>query len=63
MVKAIVDEQRCQGHGRCELIAPLLFAVDDRGISSVLVDDIDPADPADAEEAEQSCPERAITMQ
>jgi ferredoxin len=63
MVKAIVDEQRCQGHGRCELIAPQFFAVDDRGISSVLVDDIDPADLAGAEEAEQSCPERAITMQ
>jgi ferredoxin len=63
MAKGIVDEQRCQGHGRCELIAPHLFAVDDRGISSVLVGDIDPADLADAEEAEQSCPEQAITVE
>jgi ferredoxin len=63
MVRGIVDEQRCQEHGRCEIIAAHLFAVDDRGISSVLVGDIDPADLADAEEAGQSCPERAITLE
>lgn len=63
MTKASVDSQRCQGHGRCEIIAPQLFAVDGSGISRVLVAEIDPSDLADAQEAVLSCPEQAITLE
>jgi ferredoxin len=63
VAKAFVDVKRCQGHGRCELIAPRLFTVTDLGVSSVLADEIDPGDMDSALEAEHSCPEQAITVE
>lgn len=63
MTKAFVDTSRCHGHGRCEIIAPKIFAVGGDGISRVLVGEIDPADLPDAREAAASCPEQAITLE
>jgi ferredoxin len=57
-----VDPDKCQGHARCFAIAPELFAVDDYGLASVLVDEI-PADLLDkAELAVANCPEYAIEL-
>ncbi len=58
-----IDGSRCQGHGRCELIAPTYFVVDDSGVGRVLVDVVDPADESDVDEAEFCCPERAISLE
>ncbi|MDA4108508.1 ferredoxin [Mycolicibacterium holsaticum] len=62
-VKAFVDSRHCHGHGRCEIIAPQIFAVGDDGISRVLVGEIAPAHLTDAQEAVDSCPEQAITLE
>jgi ferredoxin len=59
-----VDPARCQGHGRCNLIAPEVFEIDDLGYASV---------PTAAKEvperrrdrvllAVNSCPEAAIAI-
>ena len=56
----IIDTTRCQGHGRCALINPDLFEVNDDGYAVVL----DPAPTgdakADADRAIGNCPEQAI---
>jgi ferredoxin len=62
MAKAFIDAKRCQGHGRCALIAPQLFDVGDDGVGFVVADHIDAEDIAAAEEADLSCPEQAITL-
>lgn len=57
-----IDGSRCQGHGRCELIAPTYFVVDDTGHGQVLLAEVAPADEADVDEAEFCCPEKAIEL-
>jgi ferredoxin len=56
----IIDTSRCQGHGRCALINPDLFDVNDDGYGVVL----NPAPTgdarADADRAIGNCPEQAI---
>ena len=61
-MRVLIDETRCQGHGRCELIAPSYFVVDDSGVGRVLVEQIDAADLADLDEARFCCPENAIQL-
>jgi ferredoxin len=61
-VHVSIDTTRCQGHGRCALIAPDVFDVDDSGKGKVLVDPCSGKFRAAAEEAEFSCPETAITV-
>jgi ferredoxin len=57
----MIDSARCQGHGRCALINPDLFDVNDDGYGIVL----DPAPAgdakADADRAIVNCPEQAIS--
>lgn len=64
-----VDREKCQGHGKCYLVAPDLFEPDendDWGKPNVLVPEI-PADDADtlaqAREALSVCPEFAIKLE
>jgi ferredoxin len=57
-----INGDKCQGHGRCALIAPHLFDVDDDGLGLVQVDTVAGADLPDVEEAILSCPESAITL-
>jgi ferredoxin len=61
-VHVSIDTTRCQGHGRCAIIAPDVFDVDDSGKGKVLVDPCPGKFRAAAEEAEFSCPETAITV-
>jgi ferredoxin len=59
-VKIRIDPDRCQGHARCFALAPELFAVDDYGQASVIVDEV-PAELEDrADLAIANCPEFAI---
>ena len=57
-----IDPDKCQGHARCFGLAPDLFAVDDYGQASVIVDEV----PAELEEranlAIANCPEYAIEL-
>jgi ferredoxin len=61
-VQVQIDGSRCQGHGRCVLIAPDYFDVDETGLGKVLVAEIAPADAADLREARHCCPENAIEL-
>jgi len=60
-VKVRVDQERCQGHTLCAMIAPKAFQLDDiDGHSTPIAEDV-PVDQEDAvREATHSCPEQAI---
>jgi ferredoxin len=59
-VKIRIDPDKCQGHARCFALAPELFAVDDYGQASVIVDEV-PTELFDrADLAIANCPEYAI---
>lgn len=63
-MRIVLDNDRCQGHGRCYALAPELFGCDDEGYAVLLVDgDIDPSAEPDAQLAVDSCPEFAITLE
>lgn len=57
-----VDPDKCQGHARCFALAPELFAVDDYGQASVIVDEVPPTLVEKAELAIANCPEYAIEV-
>ena len=57
-----IDSAVCQGHGRCTMVAPEVFDVDDDGKGSVVLDPV-PEDQLEAvRKAVGNCPERAITL-
>jgi ferredoxin len=62
-MKVRVDEERCEGHGRCYALAPAVFEPDDLGNGQAVGD----GTVADGEEerarlAAANCPEVAITI-
>ena len=57
-----IDTSKCQGHGRCAIIAPDVFDVNDLGKGIVLAEPCGEQFRAAAEEAAFSCPENAITV-
>lgn len=57
-----IDGSRCQGHGRCVLIASDYFDVDESGLGKVLVAEVAEPDAADLREAQHCCPENAIAL-
>jgi ferredoxin len=59
-MKIRIDPDKCQGHARCFGLAPELFAVDDYGQASVIVDEVPAALEGKAELAIANCPEFAI---
>jgi ferredoxin len=63
-MKVAIDQDKCQGHARCAIIAPDVFDVDDLGKGYVLRDggDVPEQFGADAHEAAFSCPESAISI-
>lgn len=63
MSRVSIDPGKCQGHGRCVLIAPAYFDMDDTGFGVVLRGRVDDADRADIDEAVLSCPEHAIAVE
>ena len=58
-MKVHVDEERCQGHGRCYALAPELFEPDDLGNGQAIGDGTVPAElRTKARLAAANCPER-----
>lgn len=62
-MRVTVDENRCQGHTLCAMVAPTVFELSDEdGHASVPDPDV-PADLVDqVRRAEGSCPEQAIVV-
>ena len=57
-----LDRERCQGHGRCYVLAASVFEADDDGYGLVVSEDV-PADLHDAaRKGAGNCPEDAITI-
>jgi ferredoxin len=62
-VKVQVDQERCQGHTLCAMIAPRSFELDDiDGHSTPVHEDVPGDQQAQVTEAVHSCPERAISI-
>ena len=62
-MKVHVDEDRCEGHGRCYALAPVVFEPDDIGNAQVLGDgSVPPGEEDRARLAAANCPEQAITI-
>lgn len=60
MTHVTIDAEKCQGHGRCALIAPGYFDVDDAGAGLVVCDEVADTDLLDIRDATLGCPENAI---
>jgi ferredoxin len=63
-VRIVVDDGRCQGHGRCYDLAPGVFGADDEGYVVLLVahGEVPAGLEAHARTAVGNCPERALTI-
>ena len=62
-MKVHVDEERCEGHGRCYALAPNLFEPDEIGNGHAVGDGTVAADDQDRSRlAAANCPEQAITI-
>jgi ferredoxin len=58
-----VDPDKCQGHNRCQSLAPELFDIDDLGMSSAHGDGLVPPEFLDkARRAVANCPEYAVSL-
>lgn len=58
-----VDDERCQGHGRCYSLVPELFEPDEIGNGRAIGDGTVPEGMEDrARLAEANCPERAVLI-
>lgn len=58
-----IDAARCQGHGRCYELAPVIFGEDEEGYGTVLGDGLVPgAELERARLAAVNCPERAVAV-
>jgi ferredoxin len=63
-VRVSIDAERCQGHGRCFLIAPNLFTFDDLGSGVVLEEGALSEETLEvARLAQLNCPEHAISIE
>lgn len=61
-MRAVVDEDRCRGHGICCTLCPEVFDLSDDGYAAVRLPDIPPEFAQAARAAAMSCPEGAITV-
>jgi ferredoxin len=63
-MRIILDNEKCQGHGRCYALAPDLFDADDEGYAVLLVSgEVPEGQEANATLAADNCPEYAITIE
>jgi ferredoxin len=61
MARPVVDEATCIGCGRCEELCPMVFKVEEDGISHVI--DPEGCDKCDCQQAVDECPVSAITLE
>jgi ferredoxin len=61
-VRVILDREKCQGHGRCYVLAPEVFAPDEEGYGTVLQAEVSGELLDQATRGVQGCPEGAISI-
>jgi ferredoxin len=61
-MKVRVDAEACSGHGRCYTLAPEVYAPDEYGHCTILLEPVPANLRQQARVGETSCPERAITI-
>jgi len=61
-VRVQLDEQACQGHGRCYGSAPAVFESDEVGHCVVVTEDVAPEHQAAARLGVANCPEHALSI-
>jgi ferredoxin len=57
-----VDNNVCQGHARCNAVAPEVFELDDLGYVATPSGDVPARLEAQAKTGAAACPERALTI-
>lgn len=57
-----IDATLCQGHGRCYILAPEVFDMDDEGKGIVTQPLVSEGHAEDVQKAVASCPEQAISI-
>jgi ferredoxin len=62
-VRIRLDADRCQGHGRCYVLAPDLFDADDYGHCVLLVDEVPAGREDHARSGVENCPEQALSLE
>ena len=61
-MRVIVDYDRCEGHGRCVLTAPDVFALGEDDQSRVLIEHPDEELRPKVAQAVRLCPRQAISL-
>ena len=63
-MKIRIDDERCEGHGRCYALAPDLVEPDEIGNAREIGDGVVPAGrEGDARKAAANCPEHAVLLE
>jgi ferredoxin len=60
-MRVMIDPDKCQGHGRCCLMVPEVFDMDEEGNGIIVQPEVPGTLEQDVRRAVSSCPERAIT--
>lgn len=59
-----IDNEKCQGHGRCYTLAPEVFGEDDEGFGTVIGEGVvSDEHTAAVHLAESNCPESAVIIE
>lgn len=61
-MRVTIDDDKCQGHGRCYAIAPAVFDADDQGRGVVINTEVGDDLAGEAESGVANCPESAISV-
>lgn len=62
-MKVGVNEDMCEGHGKCEKAAPEVFKLGDDELSHVLIEDVPEDLRPQVERAIRLCPRQAISWE
>ncbi|MGI8424541.1 MAG: ferredoxin [Chloroflexota bacterium] len=62
-MRAIVDHDKCEGHGKCEMAAPEVFELRDDDLSYVKLEPIPEEMRQQVERAVRLCPRQAIRVE
>ena len=62
-MRIVVDNEKCQGHGRCNAVAPAVYPLDEMGYCAVDAVEVSGELEAAAQKGADACPEWAITIE